>query len=535
MDKKEVFEVTVVYQSNQFILFVKNEQVYIQVNAEGVTVYQFNDVLKQLPQIKVTSFTDLQNALKSKSSTGVMIGVLKPRIELEVSQDEMTAFLKLNLPASELTTCKALVVSEILELLKANEIKVGIQTDYLQGELLNNCKIEIAKGVAPIAGVDSRYTYYQVNSKRLETNENEATDHYELNLINNVNKGDWLGEKTLPQSGVDGLTVKGHKIPARFGRDYTLKYDPKTVVESFEKDKFVLRAKQNGAVNFEGEKVKIENHLIISGDVDYETGNIRFDGSVTIAGTVKDKFIVEATGDVTIKGANGIGAVGKIISSKGSVFIQGGVNAKNEGKIFAKDSIFVKFVNEGYLEAENEIHVALYAFDSYLKADKVFIDPKKGKVVGGEIHAKHRIVSGSIGNVQERQTIVNVEGFERIDIKVELDAMKLKFQDLLSSANRMKRKLEIFETNMERLDDRAKNTYGALVQNYQTLLDDLEFLSRKAEKLEDILRTRGEGEIKIHQKVYPKTIMELKTLQRSIIETMNCSFYVKDNRIHVAD
>ncbi|MBF4691689.1 DUF342 domain-containing protein [Fusibacter ferrireducens] len=526
---------TVVYKSNQFILSVEEEQVYIQVIEKGVTVYQFNDVLKQLPQVKVTSFSELQGALKSADNAHVIIGTLKPRVELEVSKDEMTAYVKLNISLSEIETSKELVVSEILELLEANGICAGIQTDCFQGALLNSQKIEIAKGIPPVAGEDSKYAYYKVTPKQPKTNENETTDYYELNIIDNVSKGDWLGEKTLPQSGIDGVTVKGNKIPARFGRDYTLKYDPKTVEERFEKDKFVLRAKQNGAVNFEGEKIKVEDHLIISGDVDYETGNIRFDGSVTISGTVQDKFVVEATGDINIKGATGVGAVGRIVSSNGSVFIQGGVNGKNEGRIIAKDSIFVKFVNEGYLEAGNEIHVALYAFDSFLKADKVFLDPKKGKVVGGKINAKHKIVSGSIGNIQERQTIVNVEGFERIDIKAELDAMKLKFKDLLSSANRMKRKLEIFETNMDRLDDRAKNTYGALVQNYQTLLDDLGFLSRKAEKLEDILRTRGEGEIKIHKSIYPKTMMELKTLQRSIVETMNCSFYVKDNRIHVAD
>ncbi|GAU78759.1 DUF342 domain-containing protein [Fusibacter sp. 3D3] len=525
----------VIYKSNEFILFEKNEQVYIQVIANGITVYQFNDALKQLPQVKVTSFTDLQNALKSKSSTSTLIGVLKSRVEIEVSQDEMTAFVKLNIPSSELESCKERIVSEILELLKAQGVSKGIQYDYLQGELSNSRKVEVAKGVAPVSGEDSKYAYYKTNAKQPKISENGVTDHYELNLINNINKGEWLGEKTLPKAGIDGLTVRGNKIPARFGRDYNLKYDRKTVEEKFEKDKFVLRAKQNGAVNFDGEKIKVENHLIISGDVDYETGNIRFDGSVTITGTVQDKFIVEATGDIDIKGKTGVGAVGKIISTHGSVTIQGGVNARNEGKIFAKNSIFVKFVNEGYLEAENEIHVGLYAFDSYLKASKVFVDPKKGKIVGGEIHAKHKIVSGSIGNIQERQTIVNVEGFERIDIKVELDAMKLKFQDLLSSANRMKRKLEIFETNMDRLEDRAKNTYEALVQNYQTLLDDLDFLSRKAEKLEDILRTRGEGEIKIHQTIYPKTMMELKTLQRQIVETMNCSFYVKDNRIHLVD
>lgn len=524
-----------IYKSNEFNLFARNEQVYIQVNTNAVTIYQFNDVLKQLPQIKVTSFTDLQNALKVKSNTAVLIGLIKDRIEFELSQDEMSAYIKLNIPQAEIEENASKIAMEIFEILKNEQVRIGIQTDLIQGGLISNKKMEVAKGVLPVPGVDSVYQYYKIASRKPKVSESGITDHYELDLINNVFKGDWLGEKTLPQPGVDGITVRGNRIPARFGRDYTFKYDRNSVEEKLENDKFVLRAKQNGAVNFEAEKIKVENHLIISGDVDYETGNVRFDGSVTITGTVKDKFIVEATGDIEIKGKTGVGAVGKIISRNGSVFIQGGVNGKNEGQIIAKDSIYVKFVNEGHLEAENEIHIALYAFDSFLKAAKVFVDPTKGKIVGGEIHAKHKIVSGSIGNSQERQTKVNVEGFERLNVKAELDAMKLKFEDLLSSANRMKRKLEIFEENMERLDDRAKNTYGALIQNYQTLLDDLNFLSRQAERLEDVLRTRGEGEIKIHQQIYPKTMMELKTLQRQIVETMKCSFYVKDNRIHVVD
>lgn len=523
----------IIYESNKFQLTIKNQQVYIQVLSSGVTVYDFNDVLKTLPQVKITSFTDLQNALKSGFGSAIQVGCIKERFEFELSQDEMNAYIKLNIPQEEIDGKKNLVITEIIDLLNQNQITVGIKNEVLRNELVCNKKILIAQGIDPIPGEDSVYKYYKTSTRQPKVESDGSTDHYELDLIHNVKKGEWLGEKTLPKPGIDGLTVKGNKIPARFGRDYNLKYDRKTVEERFENDKFVLRALQNGAVNFENGKIKVESHLVIDGDVDYETGNIKFDGSVTITGSVKDKFVVEATGDIEINGKTGVGAVGRIESTKGSVFIKGGVNGKNEGKIIAKDSIFVKYVNEGYLQAGNEIHIALYAFDSYLKSDKIFVDPKKGKIVGGEIHAKHRIVSGSIGNLQERQTIINVEGFERIDVKAELDALKFKFQDILSSVNRMKRKLEIFEENMDRLDDRAKNTYNALMQNYETLMDDVAYLSRQVDRLEDVLRTRGEGEIKIHQTVYPKTMMELKSLQRQIVESMKCSFYVKDNRIHV--
>lgn len=145
------------------------------------------------------------------------------------------------------------------------------------------------------------------------------------------------------------------------------------------------------------------------------------------------------------------------------------------------------------------------------------------------------MVTGSIGNQQERPTQVNVEGFDRLHAKAELEALLLKSNDVLSNANRMKRKLEVFEENFERLDERAQNTYKAFLINYESIMDELIQLSKKAEQLEAVLRTRGEGEIKVFGAVYPKTMMALKNLQKRIVEAMKCSFYVKDNEIHLSD
>lgn len=447
----------------------------------------------------------------------------------------MSAYIKINIPDADIQGNKEAIISEILKCLSENHIKTGIKSEVLNNQLATNKKILIAEGVRQIPGEDAIYQYHRSSTRTPVEKEGGEIDFYELDLISNVKKGDWLGEKTLPKPGTDGMTVRGNHIPARVGRDFRLKYDPKTVEEVFELDKFVLRAKQDGAVTFIAEKIAVENHLIINGDVDYETGNIKFDGSVTITGTIKDKFTVEATGDIEIKGDTGVGAIERIESLKGSIFIKGGVNAKGEGKITAKNSIYTKYVNEGTLKAENEIHVSLYAFDSQLEAARIFIDPKKGKIVGGQTNAKHKVVTGSIGNLQERPTIVTVEGFDRLHAKAEFDALVLKSNDVLAHANRMKRKLEVFEENYERLDERAQNTYKAFLVNYESVLDDLSQLSKKAAQLEKVLRTRGEGEIKVFDAVYPKTMMALKQLQKKIVEAMKCSFYVKDNQIHLSE
>ena len=50
-------------------------------------------------------------------------------------------------------------------------------------------------------------------------------DHYELNLINRVKAGDWLGERIDPKPGKDGKSVRGETVPHKTGRVLPILYD----------------------------------------------------------------------------------------------------------------------------------------------------------------------------------------------------------------------------------------------------------------------------------------------------------------------
>lgn len=508
--------------------------IFIQVLATGVTTKDFNAVLRDFPQIKLQSFAALQVSLQRADGDLVKIGTLKPEIEVEITGDEMAAFVKVNLSEEQCSTYHAEITSKIFNALEEKSICEGMIPDALKAPFSPGKKVLVAKGKPPIPGQDAKYKYYKLSDKKPEMNSSGKADHYELNLINNVKQSDWLGEKTPPKVGEKGHSVLGRVIPPKAGRDYTLKYDKGAVLLEIEDGVEVLRAKHDGAVRFKDGKITVDNHLHISGDVDYSTGNIKFDGFVTVEGTIKDKFVVEATKDIEVKGIEGIGAVGRIESTEGSIYIRGGINGKNEAMIIAKDSIYAKFSNETILIAGNSIHIGLYSIDSSLKASEIHVDPKKGRIIGGEIHAAHKISTGSIGNVQERKTKINVKGFERDQIKAQLDATKIQFQEIISKANRLRRQLEIFEANMSAIDERAKTTYKGIMVNYENILDDINRTNQEVVRLENMLKTRGEGEVKILNNVYPRTYLEIKSLQKYIGKLMNCSFYVKDRQLHTA-
>jgi len=520
------------YENQKFKLVEKEEFVYIHPKSREIKLQDINDALQAFPRVRIKSFVEVQKSLSDLSLEPFKLGDLKERVEIDVSTDEMTAYLRLNLTKKELEDGEGSIRNEVISLLSDKNICVGIKSEVLDGDFVGCKKQVIAEGVMPIAGRDAKYKYFKTSEGKPELKEDGKADLYEMNLIDNVLVGDWLGEKTKPLPGIPGETVTGRELPAKAGRDYNLKFDRKSVLELEESDKVVLRSKKEGAVKFENGKIMVHNHLLINGDVGYETGNIRFDGDVTIRGTVKDKFIVEATGDIAIESTNGVGAIGKIISKNGSVYIKGGINGRGEAVVVAKDSIFVKYVNESHLIAQGTINVGLYAIESILKADKVVMDPVKGRLIGGEIEAEHKIVAGSIGNKNERRTHIVVKGFERRSIKNRLEEIKEAFQEVIVSTNRVKRQLEIFENNMEKLDERALNSYNEMVNEYETKIDEINRLNREVILLEETLRTRGDGEIKIHNSVYPKTYLEIKSFQKKVNELMTCSFYVQDRKMH---
>lgn len=357
------------FRNEYFSLFSSSEKLYISVYRIGYQMQEFNRLLMDMPVIHLNNFTSLKNALEEASGLRICIGQIKPRVEVEISADEMEASIILNITAKEFADNKVLISSEIVETL--NKAGVFLSLDNLfKKPITVQKKIIAVKGVKPEKGKDAVIKYYEISDKKPVVKEDGTVNHYELNLIENVKKGDWLGEKIHPTEGKPGITVTGKVLPSPRGIDLTLKYDKKTIEEHKEKDKTILKAKTDGAVRFEDDKIRVDNHLIIPGDVDYKTGNISFDGYVTVKGTVKDGFLVTAKNDISIQSNMGLGVIGKIVSKEGSIYIKGGIFGKNVSVINAKKNVFIKYCNECKIVAGEDINIGFYALDSNLEAKK---------------------------------------------------------------------------------------------------------------------------------------------------------------------
>ncbi len=505
-------ESTVVYSSPFIEITKRVDGYYLQSFKKGLNVDEFNKIVGANPEIQINNFSVIKEALVFAPQPARKFAMSKERVSVDVSGDGLKAFITLNVSAEELDGPG--IIKEIVVKLNEKGVIYGIKKEAL----LNLCTskpILIAEGTLPENGADSKNTYYQLKEVKPEVKEDGNVDHYELNLINMVQKGDWLGEKIHATSGKEGKTVKGTPLKPLPGKNYPLLYDKKTVTEVVEGNKTTLYALRTGAVFFQGESVGVSNHLEIKENIGVKTGNVDFDGYLTVKGTIEDNYSVNSTKDIEILGEYGVGSVREITSSEGSIYIKGGIAGKGKTIIKCKKNLYLKYVADADIICDGSVHVGFYCLNSNITAKEVILDSMKGQIMGGIINAEIRVTSAVVGSPSEKRTLVCVSGFNRNEYKFTLDELSEKIEILKLEVAKFKQQLAIF-ANLYDGGQVRKDQFDSINEKYNALKATLSEVEEKKKNMVNYLKAKGEGEISILKKVFPNTLLEIKKMQREI-------------------
>ncbi|NLD51015.1 MAG: DUF342 domain-containing protein, partial [Clostridiaceae bacterium] len=81
---------------NDFIEIIRDkDDFYIKSFKQGFNVEEFNSIIAQHPEIKITSFLAIKNAIIFAPKPLTKFGEIKQRISVEISGDELKAYVKL--------------------------------------------------------------------------------------------------------------------------------------------------------------------------------------------------------------------------------------------------------------------------------------------------------------------------------------------------------------------------------------------------------------------------------------------------------
>lgn len=413
-------------ENDFFDLFLFEENVILRTKKVGYPLKSFDVITRQFPRLRIQSFLTLRKAL-TEVDIEHSIGAWLPLVEVTVSKDKMSAQLSINATIEELESNRAEILRLANQALDDRGIIHGRKV--VENEvLLPSEPIIIATGTEPIKGADAAIEYITIPEKKPSMRDDGSANYYEMNFVTPIKEGEWLGEKVPPQDGVVGMDVFGTKLTAMRGQDKSLSFEKKSVLELNEEDKIILRAAHGGALEYVNGKVGVGKQLIVNGDVGPETGSIRFEGAVTVTGTVLAGFSIVATGDISIEGNEGVTNAEVIQSAEGDVYVKGGVFGGGETVIEAQGSIFIKHANNCKLYAK-EIHVGLYILGSDVIAHHIFLDKNRGKIIGGHMDALFSIECAYAGNTHERPTILQARGIDKEGLLGEIQAKAKKLKE----------------------------------------------------------------------------------------------------------
>lgn len=522
----------IIFSNEYFNIFSNSDGVYIESFKKGYPVNQFSNILLAHPEIEVQNFVALRNTLNTAPHTAEKIGLVKEKIIIELIDNDLQAFIIYNLPKDDLQMQNRENLIRLTNTkLNENGITTGINKTLFLDEISSGKSYLIAMGAPPDNGIDSIIKMYQLEGSKPEIHDDGKVDFYELKLINRVKAGDWLGDRIDATDGKPGMSVKGNPIKALNGKTFPLNYDKNTVMEVSENRKTTLYSRVNGAVNFIDGRISVSNHLEIDGDVDFKTGNIKFDGFVSIKGTVTDGFFVQATKDIEINSVLGLGNVKGIFSTEGSIFIKGGIASKGGVEIKAAKNIFTKFVDNAILMCEGTAHIGFYSINSIINAGEVIVEASNGKIMGGSVTARIRVVSPTIGSEIEKKTNIEVTGFNRTALKDELDSVFHKISELKNE----QQKIKINQGHLENLGDLnpfQRKEYNEGFERIMSIKMETKELEDRRRRIADYLKTRGEGEINVTKKLFPNCTLIIKNNKVEITQiTLPVVYYFQDDQL----
>lgn len=524
----------VIFSNEHVEIILEEDQIYIKVLQKKYELTIFQEIIKNFPRIKITQFIALKAAITNAIEQLVNIGEYKPIVEISISNDHLKAFANINLTPDDFRQAnKNELIEFILLACKKEKIIFGVDLNEISTQMRPIEKFTIAKGLLPTSGVDAKVKLFELEDIKPQIFDDGKVNHYELNLINKVAKGVWVGERIEPTLGIPGKTVLGTLIPAIPGKQVKLIYDHKTITEDLSEDltKTTLTSKKIGAVVYENGILAICNYLEVDGKVSFETGNIDFDGFVEVKQSIEDNFSVRADNDIQVLGKIGIGGIDTIESRDGNIYIRGGIAGKNKAKIICNGDLYTKFASDCTIECNGSVNIGYYAMNTTIIAKEVILESVNSKIIGGHIEATVRVITGEIGNRTEIPTRITVLGFDRAAYKEEYDKINTIIDNIKDQMVYLNQKLSIYSPN--HLDANQKKIFTELVDAYENFNKKLKMLVEKKKKYISYLHSKGDGEIKVNRCIYPNVNLIIKNHVQYISKqvTLPTSYFVTNNEL----
>ncbi len=257
------------------------------------------------------------------------------------------------------------------------------------------CRVTL-EATPPIQGDDGWFEWAAEFDPALRDKpavEDQAVDFYNQSPFVCVESGEVVGRIHPPGPGTDGLSLLGLGIPALDGRPAPIKIEESLSVS----DDGEVTTQVAGSIEYEAHTLRISQELDIQGSVDFGTGNIDFDGKVTIRGGIRDNFKVKVRDDLhvfeVIEAAQ--------VQAGRDLFVSSGVTGHDKATVEAGRHARARYMRQATVRVGRDLRIQRELVNCDTIVGGSLLIPM-GDLVGGVTHvlgSVHLATLGSDGGI----------------------------------------------------------------------------------------------------------------------------------------
>lgn len=396
--------------------------------------------------------------------------------------------------------------------------------------------IQIASSRDPVAGTDARVDFSFDPTKRAgNVLEDGTIDFRERNAAVGVAAGDLIGELVAATTGESGVNVKGEDTPATPGEDRAFTAGQNVRTEAKDGGTAFI-AKIDGAVNIAGDAIEVQPVFALSGDVDYDSGNIDLPTNVDIGGSVVSGFSVKSGGSVTVGGTIENGAS---VHAKGDVIVAKGIFGADT-KVVALGNVETKFIQNSTVMAHENVTAGAYIINGIVRAGgEVKVEDgggsSGGSIVSGEVVAGKRVEAKRLGSPDTDRTVVGISGtaeqLERLtQLTRTIKAAEVEMPQLVKSLGLSRADIGEIEAQLDRATERRRQNLEEPSRKLAELIRSHEQALEEQVQLEgQIAASVAQGTVAVSDTVYADVYVQFGS------ETSRVSDDIKAVEFHYRD
>lgn len=522
-------------KNSYFQLEIKNDGTYLKIyppvdNGQQITYDEISEYLidKKIYEYNIKDLGQaIANAHREITEVKLLSVPILPEeeyVRIKISQDRMYAIGRFYPPSNKGSCMNS---KEIMNSLTQVGIKEGIVQDNIESFINNRryCEdIILAKGVKPVEGKDAVIIYHfnTDTTVKPKVNDDGTVDFHQLNVISTINKGDLLATLEPAIDGKNGYDIYGNVLkPGKIVRKI-LRHGKGIHLSD---DGLMMYSDVNGHAMLRDNRVFVANTYEVPANVDVSTGDINYEGNVSIKGNVITGFSVQAKGDIIVDGV----VEGATLRAGGNIILKRGMQGMSRGTMEAEGNIISKFIENAEVKAGGYITTEAILHSKISARGDVTVGGKKGFVTGGEIRSATSITIKTAGSTMGTNTVLEVgidptvsDEFKSLDQNI--NSMRTDMEKLMPILNNFKRKV----SNGEKMPPDKLNYIKTATLHCIDLDNKIKEATFRYEQLKLEMNKNESGTIRIENIAYPGVKIVISNVVYYVRSEVHYTKFIRD-------